>query len=101
MRLSRSESVAERKKDKKLRNKHKGKKKHKRLDSICEKSYTSSQREVEDVEPSGLINGDDELELRRSNRARKAPVLLDSSPMPPKKRQKIGGSVERVKREDA
>ncbi|KAL7143373.1 hypothetical protein ABFS83_08G187000 [Erythranthe nasuta] len=98
MRLSRSESVVERNKDKKLRNKHKGREKHKRLDSICEKSYTSSQKEVEDVEPSGLINGDDELELRRSNRARKAPVLLDSSPMPPKKRQKTVG---KVRREDA
>lgn len=104
MRLSRSESVAKRRKDKKLRNQYKGKKKHKKLDAICEEAYTSSHRGVQQVESLEVNNGGKELELRRSNRARKAPVLLDSSPLPPKKRQKVDGSVassvEKSRREE-
>ncbi|GFP78632.1 tat-binding homolog 7 [Phtheirospermum japonicum] len=94
MRLSQSESVVKSRKDQKLRSKFKGKKKHKKLDAICEKSYSSSHKGVEKVEPSELNNGGCELELRRSNRARKAPVLLDSSPVPPKKRRKVDRSVQ-------
>lgn len=105
MRLSRSDSVVKRRKDQKFRNKFKGKKKHKRLDAICEKAYTRSHRGVQKVESSELNNGGNELDLRRSNRARRAPVLLDSSPLPPKKRRKVdscvANSVEKVKREDA
>ncbi|KAL6561797.1 hypothetical protein OROMI_017398 [Orobanche minor] len=104
MRLSRSESVVKRRKDKKFRNKFKGKKKHKKLDAICEKAYNRSHTGVENIESSELNNGGNELELRRSNRARRAPVLLDSSPLPPKKRQKldrsVSSSVEKVRREE-
>ncbi|KAK6132807.1 hypothetical protein DH2020_033450 [Rehmannia glutinosa] len=104
MRLSRPESVVKRRKDKKLRNKFKGKKKHKRLDAICENAFNRSHKGVEKVESSELNNGENELELRRSNRARRAPELLDSSPLPPKKRQKVDRgvaiSVEKVRRED-
>ncbi|KAL0406772.1 UNVERIFIED_CONTAM: hypothetical protein Slati_3991100 [Sesamum latifolium] len=104
MRLTRSESVGKRRKDQKLRNKFKGKKKHKRLDAICEKAYTRSHRGVDKVESAEVNNGGNELELRRSSRTRRAPVLLDSSPMPPKKRRKIDKSVacsvEKVRRKD-
>ncbi|KAL0282639.1 UNVERIFIED_CONTAM: Tat-binding7 [Sesamum angustifolium] len=104
MRLTRSESVGKRRKDQKLRNKFKGKKKHKRLDAICEKAYTRSHKGVEKVESAEINNGGNELELRRSSRTRRAPVLLDSSPMPPKKRRKIDKSVtcsvEKVRRKD-
>ncbi|KAI3466086.1 hypothetical protein Pfo_022749 [Paulownia fortunei] len=104
MRLSRSESVVKRRKDQKYRNKFKGKKKHKRLDAICEKAYNRSHKGVQKVESSELNNGGNDLELRRSNRARRAPVLLDSSPLPPKKRRKVDGSVvssvEKVRRRD-
>ncbi|KAL0328451.1 UNVERIFIED_CONTAM: Tat-binding7 [Sesamum calycinum] len=104
MRLTRSESVGKRRKDQKLRNKFKGKKKHKRLDAICEKAYTRSHKGVEKVESAEIDNGGNELELRRSSRTRRAPVLLDSSPMPPKKRRKIDKSVtcsvEKVRRKD-
>ncbi|KAK6132788.1 hypothetical protein DH2020_033466 [Rehmannia glutinosa] len=104
MRLSRPESVVKRRKDKNFRNKFKGKKKHKRLDAICENAFNRSHKGVEKVEPSELNNGENELELRRSNRARRAPELLDSSPLPPKKRQKVDRSVaisvEKVRRED-
>ncbi|KAL3636892.1 hypothetical protein CASFOL_019191 [Castilleja foliolosa] len=94
MRLSQSESVVKRRKDHNFRNKLKGKKKHKKLDSICEKSYSSSHKGGEKAEPSELNNGGDDLELRRSSRARKAPVLLDSSPVPPKKRRKVDRIVQ-------
>ncbi|KAK4420388.1 Tat-binding7 [Sesamum alatum] len=104
MRLTRSESVGKRRKDQKIRNKFKGKKKHKRLDAICEKAYNSSHRGVEKVESAEVNNGGNELELRRSSRTRRAPVLLDSSPMPPKKRRKIdkgvASSIEKVRRTD-
>ncbi|XP_073121934.1 uncharacterized protein [Henckelia pumila] len=44
------------------------------------------------------LSDEKELELRRSGRARRAPVLLDSSPRPPKKRQKVNGrgSIDKV-----
>ncbi|CAA0816329.1 P-loop containing nucleoside triphosphate hydrolases superfamily protein [Striga hermonthica] len=104
MRLSRSESVVQRGKDQKFRNKFKGKKKHKKLDSICEKAYTKSHGGAEKAESSELNNGGNELELRRSSRARKAPVLLDSSPMPPKKRRRVDrnmtSGVDKVRRGD-
>ncbi|XP_057796365.1 uncharacterized protein LOC131012432 [Salvia miltiorrhiza] len=104
MRLSRSDSVVKRRKDQKLRNKFKGKKKHKKLDAIYEKGYNKSHRGVPKVESSEFNNEQNELELRRSSRARKAPMLLDSSPLPPKKRRKVdncvASSVEKVKRVD-
>ncbi|KAL3849214.1 hypothetical protein ACJIZ3_011096 [Penstemon smallii] len=103
MRLSRFQSVVKKRKDQKLRNKFKGKKKHKRLDAICEKAYNSSLRGVEKVESSQIDDGGNELEVRRSSRARRAPILLDSSP-PPRKKRKVDRSgvsrVEKLWRED-
>ena len=64
-------------------------KKHKRLDAICEEEYNRNH-----VEPNeGDGGGDGMGELRRSSRVRRAPVLLDVSPPPAKKRRKIGNSV--------
>lgn len=64
------------------------KKKHKKLDAICEKEYS---RNHVDVNENGSELGTEEADigLRRSGRVRRAPVLLDASPMPKKKRQKI------------
>ena len=64
-------------------------KKHKRLDAICEEEY--NRNHVESNEGDG--GGDGMGELRRSSRVRRAPVLLDVSPPPAKKRRKIGNSV--------
>lgn len=104
MRLSRSDSVVKRRKDQKLRNKFKGKKKHKRLDAIYDKAYSKNHRGAQKVESVESRNGGNEFELRRSGRARKAPELLDSSPLPPKKRRKVDigviSSVEKFKRAD-
>lgn len=104
MRLSRSDSVGKRRNDQKFRNKFKGKTKHKKLDAICESAYTRSHSGVEKVESSEINNGGNELEVRRSNRARRAPAVLDSSPLPPKKRRKVDTSVTdtvvKVRRED-
>ncbi|KAL8505783.1 hypothetical protein ACS0TY_016848 [Phlomoides rotata] len=104
MRLSRFDSVVKRRNDQKFRKKFKGKKKHKKLDAICERAYTRSHSGVGEVDLSELNNGGNELEVRRSSRARRAPVVLDSSPLPPKKRRKVDihvrDSVEKVRRED-
>lgn len=103
MRLPRSESVVNIGKDMKFRNKLKGKKKHKRLDAICEKTYNRSHQGVQNVDSNEFNYVDKELEVRRSSRARRAPVLLDSSPQPKKKRQKVNGrgasSIEKFRRE--
>ncbi|KAG9146112.1 hypothetical protein Leryth_015916 [Lithospermum erythrorhizon] len=87
-------------KDKKL-----SRKKHKRLDAIYERESSRSRREVEVIEASDCKDGGDEVDLRRSSRARKAPVLLDTSPSPAKKRRKTGkgsglSNVEHGKGED-
>lgn len=104
MRLSRPDLVVKRRKDQKFRNKLKGRKKHKKLDAIYEKGYNKSHRGVQKIESNEFDDDGDEHELRRSNRARRAPVLLDSSPLPPKKRRKVDigmpSSVEKVKRVD-
>lgn len=64
-------------------------KKHKRLDAICEKEYTRNHGDLN--ESSGVTGAESaDLEIRRSSRVRRAPVLLDVSPPPPKKRQRIG-----------
>ncbi|KAG4186104.1 hypothetical protein ERO13_A08G021408v2 [Gossypium hirsutum] len=65
--------------------------KRKRLDAICEEEYNRNHREGnkgDDVEGPESVD----LELRRSSRVRRAPVILDVSPRPPKKRQKVGKS---------
>ncbi|PON39006.1 Spastin [Parasponia andersonii] len=64
-------------------------KKHKRLDAICEKEYNRNRGGLN--ESSGVTAGESaaDLEIRRSSRVRRAPVLLDVSPSPPKKRHRI------------
>lgn len=64
--------------------------KHKRLDAICEETYN-----INHAESNRQVAGDEDVaapgsELRRSSRARRAPVLLDASPPPRKKRRKLG-----------
>ncbi|TYI96332.1 hypothetical protein E1A91_D01G064400v1 [Gossypium mustelinum] len=62
--------------------------KHKRLDAICEEEYNRNHGEGnkrDDVDGSGSAD----FELRRSSRVRKAPLILDVSPPPPRRRQKI------------
>lgn len=84
-------------------------KKHKRLDAICEKEYKRNHVEViggnGGAGPGPGSSGSGELELRRSSRARRAPVMLDVSPAPPKKRRRIEKNVilsaeKSVKEED-
>ncbi|CAN4104214.1 unnamed protein product [Withania somnifera] len=78
-------------------------KKHKRLDEVCEETYNQNHNVVEEVENSELKG--EGSEVRRSCRVRKAPVVLDASPPPPRKRQKIerrrrswGSSVVKVEK---
>lgn len=63
-------------------------KKHKRLDAICEEEYNRNHGDANEGN-----SGDEAAELRRSSRVRRAPVLLDVSPPPAKKRRKIGKNV--------
>ncbi|BAT92608.1 hypothetical protein VIGAN_07137300 [Vigna angularis var. angularis] len=60
-------------------------KKHKRLDAICEEEYTRNHGELND-DNDGL---NPDAGVRRSSRVRRAPVLLDASPAPPKKRRRL------------
>nr|GMC70222.1 ATPase family aaa domain-containing protein [Ipomoea batatas] len=102
MRFSQSTSVERKTQDHKVGN-FRTKKKHKRLDAICDRAYAQSHSAIERKELVESSNaGGDELELRRSTRVRKAPVLLDSSPPPPKRRKKVDkrGGVNGVKREE-
>lgn len=70
-------------------------KKHKRLDAICEKEYNrnhieSNEGDDEEEAPgTSVLN----LEPRRSSRVRRAPVLLDLSPPPVKKRRRVDRNV--------
>ncbi|XP_010260348.1 PREDICTED: uncharacterized protein LOC104599487 [Nelumbo nucifera] len=78
-------------------------KKHKRLDAICEKEYNRHrviEAETNEVNAEGAP-GNVDAELRRSSRVRRAPVLLDVSPPPVKKRRKIhkGGGSQTKKNE--
>ncbi|KAF7822679.1 Tat-binding like 7 [Senna tora] len=67
-------------------------KKHKRLDAICEREYNRNHSELnEDDVEAGALEADSEL--RRSSRVRRAPVVLDASPPPPKKRRRLGKNV--------
>ncbi|KAI4333629.1 hypothetical protein L6164_018410 [Bauhinia variegata] len=72
-------------------------KKHKRLDAICEEEYNRNHYNelnedgVEDGVGDGALGGD--TELRRSTRVRRPPVLLDASPPPAKKRRKLEKNV--------
>ncbi|XP_074370332.1 uncharacterized protein LOC141711638 isoform X2 [Apium graveolens] len=97
MRLSRPAvfSKNRRKRSKNLGSKNLGsgfrvKKKHKRLDAISEEVYSRNHGVVEAESKEGNVGGGGgEAEVRRSSRARKAPVLLDASPLPAKKRRKF------------
>lgn len=66
-------------------------KKHKRLDAICEEEYAKNHSEPNEDDDEGPEIGSaaSNLELRRSSRVRRAPVLLDVSPSPVKKRRKM------------
>ncbi|XP_022142883.1 uncharacterized protein LOC111012888 isoform X4 [Momordica charantia] len=90
MRLS-SESVSSSLKQSGNRSGSRLKKKHKRLDAICEKEYSRNHGDVNE-NGSGLGTAEVDFGLRRSNRVRRAPVLLDASPSPRKKRRKIHGN---------
>ncbi|CAI0440943.1 unnamed protein product [Linum tenue] len=75
------------------------KKKRKRLDAICEKVYTRNHKEPVSAAREGAASTSQtlpstDLELRRSSRVRRAPVLLDVSPPPVKKRKKFGKDVK-------
>ncbi|KAI3702821.1 hypothetical protein L6452_28573 [Arctium lappa] len=96
MRLSRAAILSKRRKDQRV---IRAKQKHKRLDAICEKTYTQNRVKIESPILSE-VNGD-ASEVRRSSRVRRAPLVLDASPPPPKKRRKIseaggGGSSKTV-----
>lgn len=67
-------------------------KKHKRLDAICEKEYNRNHSELNEDDVGGGAMGAD-TELRRSSRVRRAPVVLDASPPPPKKRRMLGKDI--------
>lgn len=103
MRFSSSESAGKRRNNKKVGN-FRGRKKHKRLDAICEEAYT---RNHSGVDRAAFVEENAESKeadlLRRSSRVRRAPVVLDASPAPPKKRRKVDkkgkvNSVDRGKR---
>lgn len=81
--------MVERSEDNVLRS-SRSKKKHKRLDAICENVYTRNHSGVEKREllNAGNVDGDG-AERRRSTRVRRAPEVLDASPLPPKKRRRI------------
>lgn len=78
-------------------------KKHKRLDSICEKAFNQS-RVLHTESNEGNVGGRSSggyLELRRSSRVRRAPEVLDASPRPIKKRRKSDKNGEILKKTDA
>ncbi|KAF8391293.1 hypothetical protein HHK36_023595 [Tetracentron sinense] len=66
-------------------------KKHKRLDAICEKAFNRNRVVESDLNTGnvGEASGNVDSELRRSCRVRRAPMLLDASPSPVKKRLRI------------
>lgn len=91
MRLAWSASVSNKiRKDQKKLGNSRTRKRHKRLDAICEQAYNRCHRGGEKAESSECNGGgENESELRRSTRVRRAPVVLDASPPPAKKRRKI------------
>ncbi|XP_031283592.1 uncharacterized protein LOC116142304 isoform X1 [Pistacia vera] len=70
-------------------------KKHKRLDAICEEEYNRNHIESNEGNEEEGAPGTSmpDLELRRSSRVRRAPVLLDVSPQPVKKRRRVDRNV--------
>ncbi|PWA92821.1 AAA+ ATPase domain-containing protein [Artemisia annua] len=71
---------------KRRKNQIRPKKKQKKLDAICERTYSENRVKIESPGMSE-VNGDTS-EIRRSSRVRRAPCVLDASPLPPKKRRK-------------
>ncbi|KAL5738150.1 hypothetical protein ACOSP7_030911 [Xanthoceras sorbifolium] len=67
-------------------------KKHKRLDAICEDEYNRNHGESNEGNDGGAGPGSSSpnLDLRRSSRVRRPPELLDVSPPPVKKRRTMG-----------
>ncbi|XP_061361248.1 uncharacterized protein LOC133305130 [Gastrolobium bilobum] len=61
-------------------------KKHKRLDAICEEEYNRNHGEFNEGD---FVEDGGDGGVRRSSRVRRVPVLLDASPAPPKKRQRL------------
>ncbi|KAI3703881.1 hypothetical protein L1987_74077 [Smallanthus sonchifolius] len=95
MRLSRTGFLSKGRKNQRL---IRAKQKHKRLDAICETTYTENRVKIESPKLSE-VNGETS-EVRRSSRVRRAPLVLDASPAPPKKRRKIREQVgDRLKTE--
>ncbi|KAF5771737.1 putative chromatin regulator PHD family [Helianthus annuus] len=88
MRLSRTGILNRRKKNQRLL--IRAKQKHKKLDAICETKFTENRVKIESPKV-GEVNGDASAEVRRSSRVRRAPSVLDASPAPPKKRQRVNG----------
>ena len=66
-------------------------KKHKRLDAICEDDYKRNHRVKLEANKGSGRGGhlENDSEVRKSSRVRRAPVILDSSPVPTRKRRKI------------
>ncbi|KAL4580370.1 hypothetical protein LXL04_016561 [Taraxacum kok-saghyz] len=62
------------------------KRKHKKLDAICEKEYTENRDKIE--YPKTNEANVDASEVRRSSRVSRPPLILDASPSPAKKRKR-------------
>ncbi|XP_021719268.1 uncharacterized protein LOC110686954 [Chenopodium quinoa] len=92
MRKSESETISPSKEGNGNRSGVRTRKKHKRLDAISEDVYNQNRgvklESNEGTSSRGELVGK-ETELRRSSRAIRAPVILDSSPAPSRKRRKI------------
>lgn len=71
------------------RSSSRNRKKHKKLDAICEEEYNRNHGDSNDGD--GDLNPDSGV--RRSSRVRRAPVLLDVSSPPRKKQRKSGKDV--------
>ncbi|XP_047318588.1 uncharacterized protein LOC124921923 [Impatiens glandulifera] len=91
MRLSQSASVSRRRKNQSVASGVRTRKKHKRLDAICDHLYKRNHDQVESEIGDSRVasgSGDHESELRRGTRVRRPPTVLDASPSPAKKRRK-------------
>ncbi|KAI3708359.1 hypothetical protein L2E82_37527 [Cichorium intybus] len=82
MRLSRTAFLSNKKRNQSV---IRAKKKHKKLDAICEDTFKQNRDKIEPLKLSEV--NDDTSEVRRSSRVRRAPSVLDASPCPPKKRK--------------
>ncbi|KAK9152881.1 hypothetical protein Sjap_000361 [Stephania japonica] len=76
-----------------------GRKREKRLDAICEEEYNRNRLVDVEVNEGSGEGGSEGGSLRRSARVRRPPVVLDSSPSPARKRQRVGSGSFSVKSE--